>query len=53
MFAGHEAFFYISQLQIVQGQHVLLFFLLIKENKHTNNDNPAQIWIQYTVCVKI
>lgn len=30
MFAGHEALLNISQLQVVQRQHVLLLFLLIK-----------------------
>ena len=30
VFAGHEAFLYISQLQVVQRQHVLLLFLLSK-----------------------
>jgi len=28
MLAGHEAFLYISELQVIQRQHVLLLFLL-------------------------
>lgn len=30
--AGHEAFFHVSQLQIVERQHKLLLFFLIKHS---------------------
>lgn len=36
LFAGHEALLHVSQLQVVERQHVLLLFLLMKHDAMTN-----------------
>lgn len=41
VFAGHEAFFHITNLQVVQRQHVLLLFFLFGKEKQKQTNKPG------------
>lgn len=48
MLAGHEALLHIPDLQVVQGKHVFLFFLLLYRGERGDVNRTSHQW-QHTI----
>lgn len=45
--AGHEALLHVSQLQVVQRQHVLLLFLLLKHPQTSKSKSESKLMTRF------